>query len=175
MIECFTVHRDLASKRVCHFHFIPHDDAGSTQFRTILLKFAIAIFKYLFILGENLWKKSCLRPTDHSLVRCFATPIKKAIFFFIVAMKITENTNFPSIFFVELTHSLLQKVNFRVRNTVRVGPSSVQIDAYKRASTITDCNTVRVNHRDQLNDVAREYFLITFRLFGELLDDFGHY
>jgi hypothetical protein len=58
---------------------------------------------------------------------------------------------------------------------VRVGPSSVQIDAYKRASTITDCYTVRVNHRDQLNDVAREYFLITFRLFGELLDDFGHY
>mgnify|MGYP001031649672 CR=1 FL=1 len=71
-------------------------------------------------------------------------------------------------------HHLLKEVNLGVRDTVRVRPPPIQVDTHDRASTVANCDSIRVYHWNQLNHIFGQYLLILVRLLGQLPYDLAH-
>lgn len=88
-------------------------------------------------------------------------------------MEITENADAPVLLNL-VHHSSFQKVDLRVRNTVRVRPPSVQINPHEGASTITNRYPIRIKHGYKFNHILSEYFLVPLWVLRQLSYDLGH-
>ena len=125
-------------------------------------------------MSKDFGKQSCLGPREKALLWSFVASVEETVFKLIVTMQITKKRN-SSLSLSCQGHTLLQKVYLWMNIWNRITPSSVQVYSSETGSRITHHNSIRIDHRYQLNYEVVEYLIVLFIVLAQLMNDMTHY
>ena len=108
---------------------------------------------------ENLGQETGFGPREQAFIWCFIAAEKEAIILFVVTMEVAKDADSRRLLGRQ-PHVVFEEVEFGMNRRVRVAPAAIQINTCQRRPRITNDNTVRVDHWDQLDNIVVQNVLI---------------